>query len=72
MIRITARIGSDFTYDHCEMILANTCYCLYQQNGIKTVVIELPDSSKLGCKEIEEDLLNLGLLCDCLSTETVV
>lgn len=72
MIRITARISSDFTYDHCEMVLANTCYCLCQQKSVKTASIELPNSSKFGCKEIEEDLLNLGLLCDCVSMETTV
>ncbi len=71
MIRIIARISSDFTYDHCEMVLANTCYILQTQNGIRTASIELPDNTKLGNKEIEEDLLNLGLLCDCLLTEKI-
>ncbi len=72
MIQITARISSDFTYDHCEMVLNNTCYLLRAQNNIKTAVIELPDTTKFGCKEIEEDLLNLGLLCDCILMEKIV
>lgn len=75
MIRITARIQPEFTYDHCEQVLTNTFYLLYSSDSITYVTTDYnPDKYDgiISLDLIENDLLNLGLLCDCISMETII
>ncbi len=73
MICVTARISDDHSYDEMEEALHDTDYLAYSRGGLLFARIEFPKwhMERDILDVITEDLFNLGLTVDCLSSEVI-
>ena len=78
-LRVVATISDEHTYDECEIQLSNTSYFFASDHGIMYAHLDV-DSPKIVdyeyrkglCSRVENDLLNLGLMTDCVSVQGLV